>query len=246
MKGEINRRMHKLKTIVAITAILATAAALPSMAANNRVTNGSFSILSPLSFKSDYTKHSYPTSNPSKGTGHDHFELGPVAQSDNSSWISSGDHTTGTGNFMLVDGSTTGSTTNGSTSAYNGTARVWYESFNVVANRQYSISAWAENFLNKNNANLIFTINGNQVGTNTILGTAGIWQNMNASWTAATTGKITFAIVDKQTASSGNDFGLDDISFKPVPEASTVVTFALLCVGGFLTLRKRRNATASA
>ena len=57
---------------------------------------------------------------------------------------------------------------------------------------------------------------------------------------------MTFAIVDRQTAYSGNDFGLDDISFKPVPEASTVVTFALLAIGGLLTLRKRSKAQANA
>jgi len=226
--------MHKLNGVLAIAAALMPLAAIPAVAAGDLVTNGNFETSSPLSFKSDYTKHSYPSSNPTNGTGHDHFELGTVASLDNSSWISSGDHTSGHGNFMLVDGSTTG------------TARVWDESFNVVAGQKYTLGAWAENFLNKNNANLIFTINGTQIGSSLGLGTAGVWTGMNADWTAGASQKITFAIVDTVTASSGNDFGLDDVSFKPVPEASTVVTFALLCVGGFLTLRKRNSAKANA
>ena len=227
--------MNNIKGIFALAAILAPlAASLPASAAIDRVTNGSFEITSPLSFKSDYTKHGYGTGDPTKGTGHDFFELGNIPHTDNNSWITSGDHTSGSGKFMLVDGST------------SGTARVWYESFSVVAGRTYALSAWGESFLAKNPATLHFTINGAQVGGDLTLGTPGVWSNLNTDWTAGASQTITFAVVDTTTAASGNDFGLDDISFKPVPEASTVVTFALLCIGGFLTLRKRSQAKANA
>jgi len=227
--------MNKLNGIIALAAVLAPlAAAVPASAAVDLVTNGNFETTSPLSFKSDYTKHGYGTGDTSKGTGHDFFELGNNPNVDNTSWISGGDHTTGSGKFMLVDGST------------SGTKRVWYESFNVVAGQKYTLGAWAENFLNKNNSTLHFTINGAQVGSDLTLGQAGVWSGLNADWTAGATQTITFAVVDTQTASSGNDFGLDDISFKPVPEASTVVTFALLAIGGLLVLRKRSNAQANA
>jgi len=227
--------MRQFIKIVPTLAVLCSVFAAPAFASGgNLVSNGDFS-LGHTQFKSDYSFHGYGTNDPNKGTGHDKFELGPDPKVDNNTWASVGDHTTGTGNFMLVDGSTTG------------TARVWYETFNVVKGQKYNISAWAVNFLNKAPARLIVTLNGSQKGPGLVLqSTPGTWQNLNFDWVSNTT-KVTFAIVDTHTASSGNDFGLDDISFKPVPEASTVVTFALLFIGGLLTLRKRArtNATAS-
>jgi len=222
-----------VKIVPTLAAVILAIVAAPAFAGPNLVSNGDFS-LGHTQFKSDYAFHGYGTGNTANGTGHDKFEIGNDPSVDNNTWVHMGDHTTGTGNFMLVDGSTTG------------TARVWYETFNVVKGQKYDVSAWAVNFLNKAPARLICTFNGTQKGPGLQLNTApGVWQNLDFTWVANTT-KVTFAIVATHTASSGNDFGLDDISFKPVPEASTVITFALLFLGGLITLRKRGQAATKA
>ena len=224
--------MRQLVKIVPTLAALACSVFAGPVFAGNLVKNGDFSLGHTL-FKSDYSHHGYPTANPLKGTGPGKFEIGNDPTQDNSAWAAVGDHTTGTGAFMLVDGSTTG------------TARVWDQTFSVVKGQKYNLSAWAVNFLDKAPAHLIFTINGKHVGPSLSLGSAGTWQNLNFDWTSNTT-KVTFAIVDTHTQASGNDFGLDDISFTPVPEASTVMTFALLCMGGLFTLRRRPRAATGA
>ena len=239
--------MNKIQGIFAIAAVLAPLAiAVPVHAAPppaDLVVNGDFTSTNPKFFSSDYTMHSYPTSVGSRanGTGPGFFELGPDPSLDNSSWVGGDDGTT----FMLVDGSTAGSATAGATAALNGTSRVWFETLNVIGGKTYKISALAESFEDKNAADLIFTIggkHGTQIGSDFQLGpVSNGWTNMNATWTAATTGTISFAIVDRQTANCGYVFFLDEISFMPVPEASSVVTFALLFIGGLLVLRKRNH-----
>jgi len=231
-----------------VTALLSLAT-VPSFAGTNLVVNGDFTSTSPRYFSSDYKPHSYPTPIASRknGTGPGYFELGSDPSLDNSTWTGSA-HTGST--FLLVDGSTSGSPNNGATSHLDGNARVWFESINVTGGTKYDLSAWGESFDNKNYADLIFTIggkHGTQVGSNLQLGsTTNGWENLNATWVAPTTETISFAIVDKQTAASGNDFGLDNISFQAVPEASTVITFALLFLGGIVILRKRNALTTNA
>ena len=127
------------------------------------------------------------------------------------------DHTTGLGNFMIVNGFPNG----------NPQPIVWQETVNVLPNTAYYFSAWAMS-LNKRGpfANLQFNVNGAQVGTNALLGT-GVEDISNSGWTrfygTLTTGPATttaiISITDLQTAAGGNDFGLDDISF------STLSTF---------------------
>ena len=119
------------------------------------------------------------------------------------------DHTSNTGNFMIINGSGT-------------VLPVWAETVNVQPNTDYYFSAWA---ISLNSvapyANLQFKVNGVQVGTTT--GTLPArphnnnppynWTRFYGIWNsgAATTANVT--IIDLEPASNGNDFGIDDISF---------------------------------
>jgi len=153
------------------------------------------------------------------------------------------------GNFMMVDGSTTANTP------------AWSKTFStqVVAGQTYSMGTFGLALNNDKNhyANINFAINGSTSGIiytgganagqlsaanlyNTNSANAG-WKSINATWVAPTTETVTFSIIDNNLQQSGNDFGLDDISFKPVPEASTFITFGILCLAAFFTLRKRNS-----
>lgn len=119
------------------------------------------------------------------------------------------DHTTGTGNFMIVNGS--GSPVN-----------IWQQTVTVLPNTTYYFSAWAASLNNvAPYAQLQFNVNGTLVGTTAVL-TAGPsntstplnWVRFYGTWTSGPA--VTSAVVsirDLQTALGGNDFGLDDISF---------------------------------
>jgi hypothetical protein len=232
--------------------------AAPAFAAfdGGLVVNGDFSSPNNTNsnryFGSDYTRHSYPTgTNVAHGTGPGYFELGTDPALDNSTWTSVGAYNNPGGQFLLVDGSNTGSTDNGATNADNGTARVWDENISVKQGVTYSLGAYADAFDSANQAFLDFSLTGDshtmtRGGWQLNGSQVGVWKALNSTWTAPATETVTFSIIDKETATSGNDFGLDDISFKPVPEASTLITFAILCLGGVFILRKRSQPNASA
>jgi hypothetical protein len=123
------------------------------------------------------------------------------------------DHTTGSGNFMAVNG-------------HGNTLVVWKETVPVLPNTTYYFSAWAMSLNSVGPfAQLQFSVNGLLVGTAPVLpagvnnnnngytGTAR-WTRFYGTWTSGpTTTSAVIYINDLQAALGGNDFGLDDISF---------------------------------
>ena len=130
------------------------------------------------------------------------------------------DHTTGSGNYMIVNGFPNGAPQ----------PIVWQETVRVMPNVVYYFSAWGKSLNNVTPfAELQFNVNGIQVGTAPTL-PAGVNNNSNNNWTrfygTLTTGPTdttaVISITDLQNATGGNDFGLDDISF------GTLATFIKL------------------
>ncbi len=118
------------------------------------------------------------------------------------------DHTSGNGKFMIVNG-------------FPGVQPiVWQETINVTPNTTYYFSAWAMSLNSSGNyASLKFSINGAQVGTTAVLSSHGTtssaadnWTRFYATWNSGSATTATCSIVDLQTATGGNDFGIDDIS----------------------------------
>jgi hypothetical protein len=147
------------------------------------------------------------------------------------------DHTSGTGRYMLINGS-----------GSNPPVKVWQQTVNVLPNTTYYFSAWAMSLNSAGPfASLQFNVNGVQVGTIANLA-AGQNNNSNNGWvrfygtltTGPTTTSAVISITDLQTALGGNDFGLDDISFATL---STFITLEsapgtdaqILCVNTPLT-----------
>lgn len=159
------------------------------------------------------------------------------------------DHTTGTGNFMIINGS-----------GAPIPPVVWQQTVTVQPNTTYYFSAWT---MSVNNvppfAKLRFAVNDVQVGTIASPGagptsTAGPfnWVRFYGTWTSGpteTTAEI--SILDVETALGGNDFGLDDISFgtlAPVPYTvapSAGVGGNTICEGSPLTIYANRDGGMS-
>jgi len=111
----------------------------------------------------------------------------------------------GSGNFMMVNGATLPGT------------KVWTEEITVVPNKYYAFSTWVCTLAGQANevALLQFSINGEQIGeVFSAPAQTNEWMEFYELWYSgdATTASIT--ILNQNTVGSGNDFGLDDISFR--------------------------------
>jgi gliding motility-associated-like protein len=112
------------------------------------------------------------------------------------------DHTTGSGNFMIINGAPMANTP------------VWCQTINVHPNTVYLFSAWVSSMVISNPATLQFSINGNNLGTTfNAPPVINIWSQFFISWNSGTDTLANICVVNQNTISFGNDFALDDISF---------------------------------
>lgn len=118
-------------------------------------------------------------------------------------FASFGDHTTGTGNMMVI---------NGASSPIN----VWCQTIAVTPNTDYDFSAWAANCSGAGNpAQLQFEINNVLLGSPLQIPLAtGQWVEFFITWNSGANTTANICIYDAQTALSGNDFVIDDIKFQ--------------------------------
>ena len=125
----------------------------------------------------------------------------------------------GSGQFMLIDGAETPNSV------------VWEQTVNITPNTHYAFSAqvastfWS--FLSGEQALLQFCVNGELLGeifhSPDILNT---WVQYYELWFSGTATTATLTILNQNTDGAGNDFGLDDISFREleyVDEAQSIV-----------------------
>jgi gliding motility-associated-like protein len=124
------------------------------------------------------------------------------------------DHTTGTGNFMIVNGSTVAN------------VAVWTETITVTPNTNYVFSTWLSAMNTISPAQLQFSINGAiQGGIFSSPNSIFNWVQFCTTWNSGSSTTAVISIVNQSQVLYGNDFGLDDISFKAcVP---STVTFTI-------------------
>lgn len=155
-------------------------------------------------------------------------------------WASYGDHTTGSGQMMIVNGAT----------APN--KPVWAESLSGLStSTNYFFSVWVASSYPTSPAMLDFSINGSSIGSLTASSTTGLWTQFYSTWNSGASTTASIALVNQNTASGGNDFTLDDIAFgttRPggVPEPAS---WALMIMGVGLAgavIRRRRASAATA
>ena len=111
----------------------------------------------------------------------------------------------GSGNFMMVNGSISPGT------------NVWTEQISVLPNKWYAFSTWACTLAGVAGqmALLQFSINGTQIGeVFSAPASTMVWEQFYELWYSGNSTTATITILNQNTNGDGNDFGLDDISFR--------------------------------
>lgn len=171
---------------------------------NNGIINGNFSAGN-AGFNSSYA---YAANNTTEGQ----YYVGPNASAWNGGMASCGDHTTGTGNMLLVNGATTANVS------------IYCQTVAVTPNTDYAFSTWLMTLTSGNPAALQFSINGNLIGNVfTANNNTCIWEQFYTTWNSGNSTSATICIVNQNTIASANDFALDDISFSLVCTAIDTV-----------------------
>lgn len=160
---------------------------------SNLVTNGDFSSGN-SGFSSSYGY------NPGNLTPEGKYDILTNPNDDHSNFSACGDHTSGAGNMMVINGANAAGVT------------VWCGSVNVTANSSYTFSTWVASVHPTSPAILQFSINGVNLGsTFTASSTTCNWQQFCETWNSGVSTTASICIVNQNTAATGNDFALDDI-----------------------------------
>lgn len=224
------RRIALIAAASAIAAVAATSAGAASLVTNGNFEGGNSAFSSGYTYVSPGAGALYP-----EGV----YTVDNNPNNSHNSFTSFGDHTSGEGQFMIVNGAGTPGTT------------VWSQNVSVTAGKTYNFSAFVSSLYPSSPAALdFFAGSGEGLGalvfSTTAPAGAGTWQGVSGSFTA-TGSFVTLTIVNQNTQFGGNDFGLDDIALTAasVPEAST---WSMLLAGfgmvGFAA-RRRRVAVAA-
>ncbi|MBV9571223.1 MAG: hypothetical protein JO056_08285 [Alphaproteobacteria bacterium] len=121
-------------------------------------------------------------------------------------WIDFGDHTTGTGQMMIVDGSP------------NDGKIVWSETVQVVPDANYAFSYWGTSVdphLHGLRASLLQVfINEEPIGSPRKMKSYEGWHKKTVRWNSGANTSATISLIDFTVQEGGNDFALDDIRFE--------------------------------
>jgi hypothetical protein len=208
--------------------------------AQNLVINGDFGGGN-TGFTSDYIYAGVAgTPSPTSGNANTLWDEGTYSVGINpylfhSSWTSFGDHTTGTGDMLIVNGAESPVT-------------VWQGTLSspLVVGQTYEFSAWVANLYPPpvgvgttpiNPAQLQFSVGGSAIGSIYTAPGVGVWSEFTATFVA---GIEPIAVLDLDTAPNGNDFALDDISIIAVPEPATMALAGLSGLSLLLFRRQRK------
>ncbi len=139
-------------------------------------------------------------------------------------FIACGDHTSGTGNMLVVNGSGVPD------------LPAWCETVTVNPNLTYQFSAWLTSVVSDNPAVLQFSINGELIGNPFQAGFATCdWTNFFEIWESDGATSAEICIVNQNISVGGNDFALDDIALVPVCVATAGVTIQVSDLEAFTT-----------
>lgn len=121
----------------------------------------------------------------------------------------------GGGNYLIVDGSTAAGTS------------AWCQTIPVMPNTYYSFSAFIASNYNSVLAVVDFTINGVTLGTLNAPATTFTWDPFAAVWFSGASTSANICIYDLNTTGGGNDFGIDNISFKTCLSCTATAPFTI-------------------
>lgn len=169
------------------------------------IVNGNFSGGN-TGFTSEYTF--FPTFSGGPGNMNDgNYAISNCPSDANGSWWQCNglDHTGGAGEMLIVNGASTAGVS------------VWCQTHEVMPNTDYAFSTWLSTMHPQNPAILQFSINGQLLGSPfNASSTICEWNQFYEIWNSQHNTIASICIVNMNTAISGNDFALDDISFSPL------------------------------
>lgn len=117
--------------------------------------------------------------------------------------FSGSDHTSGSGNFMIVNGSVTDD------------AAIWCQTLPVDPNSFYQVSYWLSSMVPQSPASVQITLNGFPFfGALSAPATVNQWINFSQTWVSGLNTSLTMCLISKNDNANGNDFGIDDIAIK--------------------------------
>ena len=173
---------------------------------NTVVVNGDFE-QGNVGFASDYT---YSTNLWPEGM----YCVGTNSQNFHSGFSYMPDHTTGTGNYMVVNGAESPNTI------------VWAQTVPVTPHTDYAFSTWVctlggDPSVSRELAQLQFSVNGSQLGDIfSAPSSFGVWGHYYEVWNSGDNTTALLTILNQNTYFGGNDFGIDDIVFAPLTDCS--------------------------
>jgi gliding motility-associated-like protein len=163
----------------------------------NLIFNPAFE-LGDVGFITDYTDFS--TSPYNSNRIQDAYGIVTNASTFESTFGACVDHTTGTGNMMVCDGSTVSG------------SRIWCQAVPVTPNTTYTFSYWLESPTNTSLAQIQAQINGVVIGTATAPATTCSWEQVTYTWASGANTTAQICLYDENVQVNGNDFALDDLS----------------------------------
>ncbi|MCJ7730192.1 MAG: PEP-CTERM sorting domain-containing protein, partial [Sedimentisphaerales bacterium] len=169
------------------------------------------------------TSYTYTDSQPSGLDPAGYYAIGIDPSYYHLGTVSYGDHTSGYGNMMIVNGHTSPDVT------------LWQQTVSISPNTEYEFSLWLSNWDGDPPAQLEYFINDISIGSSSTPETTSEWIRFSKLWQSGLNTMATIRIVDIETAWGGNDFAIDDITL--VPEPGTVV---LLGLGGLGLIHRKR------
>jgi gliding motility-associated-like protein len=205
---------------------------------NNLMINGDFSAGN-TGFSSSYVYTPPPNTNEGQ------YWVSTNASVWNGGMASCGDHTTGSGNMLLVNGATTANVT------------MYCQTINVQPNTDYAFSTWLMTLSAGNPAQLQFSINGSPIGSVfTASNSTCIWQQFYTIWNSGANTTATICILNQNTIAAANDFALDDMMFAQlctltdtvvvtVHYEDTTIVNDTICQGGTYTFPDGATSTVS-
>lgn len=217
---------HRFTNTACCFAIIA-AISSPSVDAD-LIVNGDFEAGN-TGFTSQYTFS--PGGNSTEGQ----YTVASNPQSWNAAFNNMPDHTSGTGNMLILNG------------AISGSPFLWRQTVAVTTGTRYDFSSWVSTAVAGGPAVLNLQVNGLQVGGQfTAPSNPGTWENWTTTWDSGVSTTADIQILNSNLSTFPNDFYIDDISFSAstaaVPEPSA---FALMALGTVPCLYRRRKRTSS-